>query len=68
LKLDGQGGEQSLPSKATGIRLTPAMAAVIETPGAGGYGSPTERNQALLNDDVESGKFSPAFISAHYRK
>ncbi|WP_312795106.1 hydantoinase B/oxoprolinase family protein [Tianweitania sp.] len=68
LKLDGQGGEQSLPSKATGIRLTPDMAAVIETPGAGGYGSPTERDRSLLDSDVESGKFSTDFVAAHYGK
>ena len=50
------------------IRLTPEMAAVIETPGAGGYGSPGERDEALLKADIESGKFSPEFIAANYGK
>lgn len=64
----GADGEQSLPPKATGVRLTSLMAAVIETPGAGGYGLPKERSEDLLREDVESGKFSPEFIAANYRK
>ncbi|AYD03638.1 hydantoinase B/oxoprolinase family protein [Neorhizobium sp. NCHU2750] len=68
LKLDGVGGEESLPSKANRIRLTPAMAAIIETPGAGGYGKPENRSQDLLKEDLESGKFSAEFIDEHYRK
>ncbi|WP_283192680.1 hydantoinase B/oxoprolinase family protein [Rhizobium sp. AN80A] len=68
LRLDGAGGEESLPSKANRIRLTPAMAAVIETPGAGGYGEPRERRPDMLADDVESGKFSPEFVAFNYRK
>lgn len=66
--LDDAGTRQDLPSKATRIRLTPQMAAVIETPGAGGYGPPQERSQELLRQDVESGKFSAEFIAANYRK
>lgn len=62
------GEEQSLPPKASGILLTPDMAAVMETPGAGGYGSPQERDEALLQADVESSKFSAEFIAANYGK
>ncbi|RWR26950.1 hydantoinase B/oxoprolinase family protein [Sinirhodobacter populi] len=68
LKLDGQGGAESLPSKATGIRLTPEMAAVIETPGAGGYGPPAERAVERLAEDRDSGKFSAGFIAKNYGK
>lgn len=68
LMLGGEGGEQSLPPKATGVRLTSRMAAVIETPGAGGYGLPQERSEALLREDIESGKFSLEFIAANYKK
>lgn len=68
LILQETGEERSLPPKASNIRLTPDMAAVIETPGAGGYGPPGERDDALLQADIESGKFSPEFIAANYRK
>lgn len=68
LILDECDQERSLPSKASRIRLAPGMAAVIETPGAGGYGPPHERDDALLQADIESGKFSPEFIAANYGK
>lgn len=68
LILDESGQDRSLPSKASRIRLAPGMAAVIETPGAGGYGPPHERDEALLQADIESGKFSPEFIAANYGK
>jgi len=38
------------------------------TAGAGGYGSPSERTQQRLDDDVESGKFSTDFAAADYGK
>ncbi|WP_273033236.1 hypothetical protein [Pseudaminobacter soli (ex Zhang et al. 2022)] len=39
----------------------------METPGAGGYGDPKQRDEVLLHQDVESGKFSESFIAANYR-
>lgn len=68
LKVDDNGVEESLPSKATGVRLMPSMAAVIETPGAGGYGSPSERSESALREDLESGKFSEQFVAHQYRR
>lgn len=65
---DDEGNEQGLPPKASGIRLTSDMVAVIETPGAGGYGAPQERSEELLQEDVASGKFTPEFIVANYGK
>lgn len=66
LIIDGKGREHSLPPKASGIRLTPEMAAVIETPGAGGYGDPKQRTEELRQQDRESGKFSERYIEANY--
>ncbi|ODT84089.1 MAG: methylhydantoinase [Pelagibacterium sp. SCN 64-44] len=65
---DDEGNEQGLPPKASRIRLTSEMVAVIETPGAGGYGPPQERSEELLRQDVDSGKFTPDFIVANYGK
>ncbi|MCC6303556.1 MAG: hydantoinase B/oxoprolinase family protein [Rhodobacteraceae bacterium] len=63
---DRSGGERRLAPKASGIRLRPDMAAVMETPGAGGYGPPRDRDEALLAADLESGKFTPEFVAASY--
>lgn len=38
----------------------------IETPGAGGYGAPRERDAEALARDRRSGKFSEAFVAEHY--
>ncbi|MEP4034061.1 hydantoinase B/oxoprolinase family protein [Roseibium polysiphoniae] len=64
--LDDQGRKQTLPPKASGIRITPATAAVIETPGAGGYGEPKERVAQLVEEDRRSGKFSDEYMRDYY--
>lgn len=51
---DGQ--QQPLSSKATGILLPENARAVIETPGAGGYGKPEERPVEAIEDDIHAGK------------
>lgn len=61
-----QGEEQPLPSKATNIRLSPNSIAVIRTPGAGGYGAPSERSPAAVENDRASGKFSEGYITRNY--
>jgi N-methylhydantoinase B len=64
---DDAGGQQSLPSKATGIALKPDHLAVMETPGAGGYGPPADRSKTSLKEDLDSGKFSVAFVEKNYK-
>lgn len=63
-----QGGaaRKSLPPKASDIRLTPDMAVVIETPGAGGYGDPSDRAETAREQDRSSGKFSAAYMRRNY--
>ena len=39
---------------------------MIETPGAGGYGAPAERDAALVAADRDSMKFTESFIARHY--
>ena len=60
------GAIDALPDKPTGVPLEPNQAVIVETPGAGGYGPPAERDRAAVAEDARSGKFSSAFIAAHY--
>ncbi len=62
----GPAGDAALDTKPSAVTLTPDDAVVIETPGAGGYGPPAERDPAAVAEDRASGKFSPAYLAAHY--
>ena len=55
-----------LPAKASRIKVDPDTVAVIETPGAGGYGVPSERSRDALKDDLNSQKFSAKFVQNAY--
>ncbi len=59
-------GDEALEDKPAGIVIGPDAAVVVETPGAGGYGPPGERDPALLAEDRASGKFSDAYLRRHY--
>ena len=59
-------GAEPLPTKPMGMEVSPAEAIVIETPGAGGYGRPEERDRAALRRDFVSGKFSRDYLKQHY--
>lgn len=58
--------DETLPDKPNNIPLGPDDAVVIETPGAGGYGPPGERDQTALAADHRGGKFSATYLTAHY--
>jgi N-methylhydantoinase B len=60
------GHEKKLEIKPSGIALKAGEKILVETPGAGGYGAPEERSDAAITDDVESGKFSDAYVKRHY--
>ena len=64
---DAGGAHARLPDKCAGHRLARTEAVVIETPGAGGYGPPSERDPALVVKDRDSMKFTEDFIARHYR-
>ena len=49
-----------LASKMRGIKLKAGQAVRLETPGGGGYGKATERNQAAIARDVARGLVSDA--------
>jgi len=65
LKRDG-GGATTLATKPMGIAVTPAEAVIIETPGAGGYGPCSERDQSALRQDYASQKFSRDYLLRQY--
>ena len=62
------GESRRLPEKTGELRVRPEQCVVVETPGAGGYGPPAEREEERVEADVESGKFSAAFTQDHYRR
>jgi N-methylhydantoinase B len=55
-----------LPTKPANLEVKPDEAIVVETPGSGGYGKPSERDPAAIENDFRSGKFSRDFIKASY--
>ena len=63
---DADGAETKLPDKCGEHRLARTEAVVIETPGAGGYGTPDERDPTLVAADRDGMKFSEAFIARYY--
>ncbi|WP_163271842.1 hydantoinase B/oxoprolinase family protein [Chelativorans alearense] len=60
------GTETQLAPKASQVRLAPDAAAVMETPGAGGYGDPVERSREAFEADRASGKFSERWLKENY--
>jgi len=60
------GGETPLGTKPGDRVLRADQRAVIETPGAGGYGRPEERDPEKIAEDRRSGKFTDAYISRWY--
>ena len=58
--------DETLPDKPNNVPLGPDDAIAIETPGAGGYGKPSERDRETVAADFRSGKFSAAYLKEHY--
>ncbi|MDX1433825.1 MAG: hydantoinase B/oxoprolinase family protein, partial [Gammaproteobacteria bacterium] len=56
-----------LPDKPGEVRVRPDEAIVVETPGAGGYGPPSDRDPGLVRLDWLSGKFTVEYLRRHYR-
>ncbi len=64
--VDARGKARRLDIKPSGITVKPGEKLVVETPGAGGYGPPSRRDAAAIAEDRLSGKFSEAYVRAHY--
>ncbi len=65
VKLSGN-SEVELPTKPANLLIKENEAVVVETPGSGGYGKPSERDKAAVENDYRSGKFSRDFIKQNY--
>jgi N-methylhydantoinase B len=61
-----EGREVPLPTKPANLEVKASEAVLMETPGAGGYGKPSERDKAEVTHDFVSGKFSRDFIVKNY--
>lgn len=62
------GKTRRLDDKPSDIVVTPKDAVIVETPGAGGYGAPHERDPEQLADDVRSEKFSAEYMNTNYNQ
>jgi N-methylhydantoinase B len=63
---DDDGRKTELPGKTPSTPLKQSQCVIIETPGAGGYGPPSERAKQSIMDDINSGKFTAGYVRAHY--
>ena len=66
LRMNPEGREEMLEGKPSGVTVKPNERIIVETPGAGGYGSPSERTPERLADDRESRKFSAEYMRRNY--
>jgi len=57
---------RDMPTKFGDAPLREGESAIVQTPGAGGYGPPADRPPESLAQDWESGKFSAAYMRDAY--
>ncbi|MDJ0957622.1 MAG: hydantoinase B/oxoprolinase family protein [Arenicellales bacterium] len=65
---DSSGRTHRLDDKPGEVRVMEDQAIIVETPGAGGYGSPKKRTQDRIDQDLQSGKFSQHYVEAQYNQ
>ena len=65
VRVHADGREKRLAIKPQGLELDPTDLLRVETPGAGGYGPPGQRDSALRTEDRLSGKYSQAAGHGH---
>ena len=63
---DGHGENHRVDDKPNHVQVSPENAIVIETPGAGGFGLPKNRDRELLEKDQRTGKFSKSYLKKYY--
>ena len=66
LHVDLGGRETPLDVKPNGVSVGPGDKITLETPGAGGYGSPADRSLTKIAKDYRTGKFSDRYMQDHY--
>jgi N-methylhydantoinase B len=60
------GADRRLDIKPSNVDVAIGEFVIIETPGSGGYGPPSERETANVDSDRRSQKFSSRFLERHY--
>lgn len=60
-------GERRLDDKPNEVEVKLGTRIAVETPGAGGYGRPTDRAPEAVKRDFASGKYSADFVETHYK-
>jgi N-methylhydantoinase B len=66
--LSAAGGTTRRLANKVRIPLRAGESVVVETPGAGGYGPPSERRPDALAEDERTAKFTPTFMAEHYKR
>ena len=64
--INPDGSKEELDIKPASLQVEPTKAVCIETPGAGGYGAPVDRDKESLLEDFKSEKFSRLFLKENY--
>jgi N-methylhydantoinase B len=59
-------GKRRLDDKPNEVEVKPGTKITVETPGAGGYGKPSDRAAEAIAKDEQSGKFSKDYITKNY--
>jgi N-methylhydantoinase B len=66
LHVTADGKPKALPTKPSGVLVPDKETIIVESPGAGGYGPPSERSPEAIVADEASGKFSKNYIDQCY--
>jgi N-methylhydantoinase B len=66
LHVAADGKPKMLPTKPAGMLVRDSETIVVESPGAGGYGAPSERRREAISADQASGKFSKTYLDRWY--
>jgi len=66
--LEDEDGTRRLNDKPNEVEVKLGTKITVETPGAGGYGKPTDRSEDARKRDSESGKFSDEYMQKNYSK
>ena len=68
LMREADGDVRRLEDKPGEVSVSETQAIIVETPGAGGYGSPQQRSDEHIAADRVSGKFSKRYLQRNYDK
>jgi N-methylhydantoinase B len=66
--LEDENGQRRLDDKPNEVEIKLGTKVTVETPGAGGYGSPSDRDAEAIASDLNSRKFSEGYIANNYPK